>query len=677
MKQIITNYTYSSSGKTVTLTDFSSGHPVALERLQLIVDVTTNQILYNFADSTVATAAISSNNVITLSAIPGGTSNSDKIQVTYDVVIGDPTYETPLLASNASQETGGNLATLAGAVSASKFQVAGTVTSTLLDATPSTVNITAQDSVSTTTAMANSQNFITGTPTAGSSAAFSLSSQGSLRVLVTGTWTGTLVTEMSIDSGTTWLTIGVHQTGTAYASSSFTANFSGNLNVGASTNFRVRSTAAWTGTAIVRVVESVNPASIYIANTLKISDATIPTQQLAINSSGQIGISNFPSTQAVSGTITANAGTNLNTSALALETGGNLAILSGAVASSVVQTNVKQINGVTTSMGNGTTDTGTQRVTLSSDSTGLVKLATGANTIGAVTQSGTWTVQPGNTPNTSPWLTSLNDGTNTANVIAGDSGQNSQTISGARKEVSFTTTTAQAVAATDVSNYRWACIQVTTNGTNSVVNFQGSNDDTNWFQLVFYTNNSGQNGGVNSVSSAANMATGALNCRYFRLNVTGISAGTTAGIIEFFATPALPSAQGVAAAQAGTWTVQPGNTANTTAWLVNAGTVPTGTALNQYEAIISSNTTTTVTASTAYITDIVLNTTTGGTTSTITIQDGQGTPQILVNGISTTAVLTSPTILTFSKPIKMTTGIKIVTAGAVAATVAVWINYCQ
>ena len=36
-------------------------------------------------------------------------------------------------------------------------------------------------------------------------------------------------------------------------------------------------------------------------------------------------VSNFPATQAVSGSVTANAGTNLNTSALALESGGNLA----------------------------------------------------------------------------------------------------------------------------------------------------------------------------------------------------------------------------------------------------------------------------------------------------------------------------------------------------------------
>ncbi len=53
----------------------------------------------------------------------------------------------------------------------------------------------------------------------------------------------------------------------------------------------------------------------------------------------------------------------------ALETGGNLATLAGAVTSSVVQSNVKQINGVTTLMGNGTTGTGSQRVTIASDNT--------------------------------------------------------------------------------------------------------------------------------------------------------------------------------------------------------------------------------------------------------------------------------------------------------------------
>lgn len=36
----------------------------------------------------------------------------------------------------------------------------------------------------------------------------------------------------------------------------------------------------------------------------------------------------------------------------------------------------------------------------------------------AVTQSGTWTVQPGNTPNTTPWLAKISDGTNAAAIKA-------------------------------------------------------------------------------------------------------------------------------------------------------------------------------------------------------------------------------------------------------------------
>jgi hypothetical protein len=50
-------------------------------------------------------------------------------------------------------------------------------------------------------------------------------------------------------------------------------------------------------------------------------------------------------TLTVSGTVTANAGTNLNTSALALETGGNLATLAGIVAASHAAVNLAQLSG--------------------------------------------------------------------------------------------------------------------------------------------------------------------------------------------------------------------------------------------------------------------------------------------------------------------------------------------
>jgi hypothetical protein len=53
--------------------------------------------------------------------------------------------------------------------------------------------------------------------------------------------------------------------------------------------------------------------------------------------------------------------------------------------------------------------------------TGTLKVDPGTVTVTgtvAATQSGTWTVQPGNTPNTSPWLFSINQGGNTAAVNA-------------------------------------------------------------------------------------------------------------------------------------------------------------------------------------------------------------------------------------------------------------------
>lgn len=74
--------------------------------------------------------------------------------------------------------------------------------------------------------------------------------------------------------------------------------------------------------------------------------------------------------------VNANAGTNLNTSLLALESGGNLATLAGGVTSSVYQNNTKQINGVTPLMGNGVTGTGSQRVTIASDNTAFSVNAT-------------------------------------------------------------------------------------------------------------------------------------------------------------------------------------------------------------------------------------------------------------------------------------------------------------
>lgn len=286
----------------MTLTDFTT---IRLDRLELIVDATTNKIIYNFADSTAATATVATN-VVTLSALQGGESNTDKLLIFYDAVSGDPTYDTPVLPNNAAKETGGNLATIA--------------------------------------------------------------------------------------------------------------------------------------------------------------------------------------------TNTGNAATSTN------------------------QTNGSQ-------------------------------------------------------------QTKLTDGTNVTNVLKSDgtaAGQNAALIAPTYLSVPFTTTTAQAVASTDVGNYTHVSVQITGQGTSSVVNFQGSNDGTNWasHSLVF----AGQVGASVPVTSSntTNVYAGPLTTRYFRLNVTGISAGTTAGTVIFSTGASSPLTNQVSVTQSGTFTVQPGNTANTTAWLVTGtgGTFP-------------------------------------------------------------------------------------------------------
>ena len=60
-------------------------------------------------------------------------------------------------------------------------------------------------------------------------------------------------------------------------------------------------------------------------------------------------------------------------------------------------TSLTQMNGQAISMGTGVRAAGTQRVTIATDD------------VVPSSQSGTWTVQPGNTPNTTPWLVSTKD----------------------------------------------------------------------------------------------------------------------------------------------------------------------------------------------------------------------------------------------------------------------------
>lgn len=106
---------------------------------------------------------------------------------------------------------------------------------------------------------------------------------------------------------------------------------------------------------------------------------------------GTVTVDGSGVTQPVSGTVTANAGSGTFT-------------VSGAVTNTVL------------SVVGGGTEATAQRVTIASDSTGVLSVDDNGGSLTvdgtvAATQSGTWTVQPGNTANTTAWLVTGTGGT--------------------------------------------------------------------------------------------------------------------------------------------------------------------------------------------------------------------------------------------------------------------------
>lgn len=105
-KGIIKNYTFVTATKTITLTDVTT---VRLDKLALITDVTTNKILYNFADVTIATATVATNTII-LSTLQGGELGTDKLRIDYDVESSDTSAFTdttqPVTATTLPLPTG-------------------------------------------------------------------------------------------------------------------------------------------------------------------------------------------------------------------------------------------------------------------------------------------------------------------------------------------------------------------------------------------------------------------------------------------------------------------------------------------------------------------------------------------------------------------------------------------
>ena len=368
-------------------------------------------------------------------------------------------------------------------------------------------------------------------------------------------------------------------------------------------------------------------------------------------------------TQTISGTVTANAGTGtMAVSAVSLP------LPTGAAADSSV-TGLQVSQGSTTSGQKGSLSQGAVTTSAPSYTTAQTSpisldisgnLRTSVNntvTVGthAVTQSGTWQNQ-------------ITDGTTVANVGPASGAQTGQTYlqigSTYREAASLTagSLNADLIPSTDLSGYRWISVQIT-GVFSGTLTFQASNDNSNFVNFPLTLSTSTVGGPLVSTTGSG-MFYGSFNYRYLRVRMTAYSSGTANGTAEYYTLPGTVNSIGaqVGASQSGTWTVQPGNTANTTPWLTTNQASATG---GYSFSHISTNATTTAKSGAGTLHTITINT--PGATDTLTVYDntaGSGTVIAVINDASTNA-----TTLTYD--LAFTTGLTIVSAGTTAPDVSV------
>ncbi len=278
---------------------------------------------------------------------------------------------TDLNTSKLALESGGNLATLAGSVSAGNIlsniaQINGT--------SASVGNGTSGSGVLRVTLASDSTGQVTANAgTNLNTSALALESGGNLATVAGAVSAGKIQTNTALINGTA-PSMGNGTSGAGVLRVTVASDSTGQLTVNAGTNLNTSALALESGGNLAIVAGAVS-SKVMQSNVSQINGAA-PAMG---NGTSGTGVQRVTIASDSTGQITANAGTNLNTSALALESGGNLATVAGAVLSKVMQTNTAQINGATPAMGNGVSGSGVMRVTLASDSTGQVTANAGTN----------------------------------------------------------------------------------------------------------------------------------------------------------------------------------------------------------------------------------------------------------------------------------------------------------
>jgi hypothetical protein len=156
--------------------------------------------------------------------------------------------------------------------------------------------------------------------------------------------------------------------------------------------------------------------------------------------------------------------------------------------------------------------------------------------------------------------TKLTDGTNTANVVAGDTGFNGVATASATKTYTFTTSATGAqmlLANTPTEGFTWIRVVLTSAGTGLAWSGQWSSTTGGSYVTV---NGWQQSNVQNSVTSGLTTSVGVISeepvhNNFFQLNITAMTGGATTGFVILSAIAPPNTYSTVTAGQNGTWTV--------------------------------------------------------------------------------------------------------------------------
>lgn len=618
MKQIIKNYSFDKTAKTVTFSDFSS---IRLDRILLITNVTTNTLVYQFNNSllggTVAT------NILTLTYNTSSMSNTDKLQIFYETLDTDPVYEAQPINDN-----GGSI-TIDGSVSisSSTLPTLAATSTKQSDGSQKTQVVDGSGNVVGATSNALDINIKSGTVSLPTGAATS-AKQPALGTA--GSASSDVITVQGIASGTA-----------QPISGTVTSNMG-------TTNGLALDATITGGTQQTKITDGTN-----IGNVLK-SDGTAAGQNAQLV--GGTGYS--------TATLTLNAGApntawfdllNYAWVSVGILTNTTPATLTFQAASDGSQTNPVSVNLLspsgTTTASTSTSTTATFHGPRSGRYFRVSSNVAGGNTVTLVMTFYT-------EPSTLQAITAAQGGTWT---VGSNSAVGSATpANGFLVAVSNSGTLASVNAV--------AALGDTSTGSGSLATGSFLYNGSTWERGRSIIN------GTNS--TGVGLAAAGLIAQFDDVSPTAITENQFGNIRMSANRNIYQTIRDAAGNERGA------NVTSSNALVVDSSSAapalaPSGTALNTYSVHITTNATTTPTSSTAYISSISISSEVAGTTSTVTVQDKQGTPLKLVNGFSTTSLTTTPTVVNFQTPAKMVSGIDIVTAGAVAATVDVWVNYYQ